>query len=90
LRPGEKLDEQLVYPYETVVQTDHPLVKEVCAKAGVRVNGHGTHFEKALRDLIAVAEVHGDRRSIVAGLMLCVPEYAPLDGMPLETPVSVT
>jgi FlaA1/EpsC-like NDP-sugar epimerase len=88
LRPGEKLDERLTYPYEIEMQTKHPLVKEVCAKAGVRVNGHGTHFEKALRDLVAVAEEHADRRAIVAGLMLCVPEYTPLDGVPLETPVS--
>jgi FlaA1/EpsC-like NDP-sugar epimerase len=88
LRPGEKLDERLTYPYETAVQTEHPLVKEVCAKAGTRVNGNGTHFEKALHDLIAVAEEHGDRQAIVAGLMHCVPEYTPLDGMPLETSVS--
>jgi FlaA1/EpsC-like NDP-sugar epimerase len=89
LRPGEKLDERLTYPYETGVQTQHPLIREVCAKARVRGNGHGTHFEKALRDLIASAEQHADRRVIVAGLMLCVPEYTPLDGVQLETPVSL-
>ena len=89
LRPGEKLDEQLTYPYETVLPTKHPLVKEVCAKAGSRTNGHGTHFEQALSDLIALAEEHGDRRALVAALMLCVPEYSPLDRMPLEAPVSM-
>ena len=35
LRPGEKLDERLVYPYEEAVTTSHPLVKRVCAKPGV-------------------------------------------------------
>jgi FlaA1/EpsC-like NDP-sugar epimerase len=89
LRPGEKLDEQLTYPYETVSPTRHPLVKEVCAKTGNRTNGHGTHFEHALHDLIALAEDHGDRRALVAALMLCVPEYCPLERIPLETPVSM-
>ncbi len=36
LRPGEKLDERLVYPYEEAVSTSHPLIKRVCAKRASR------------------------------------------------------
>jgi FlaA1/EpsC-like NDP-sugar epimerase len=90
LRPGEKLDEQLTYSHEVVAATKHPLVKEVCTKVGARSsNGHGRSFEESLRSLIELAEQHGDRRSLVAALMLCVPEYAPLNGLPLEEAVSL-
>jgi FlaA1/EpsC-like NDP-sugar epimerase len=90
LRPGEKLDEQLVYPHEVVVPTNHPLVKQVCAKVGVRsTNGRGGQFEQYLESLIDLADQHSDRRAIVAALMLCVPEYTPLEGLPLERPASV-
>jgi FlaA1/EpsC-like NDP-sugar epimerase len=89
LRPGEKLDERLTYPYETVSPTSHPLVKEVCSKASSRNKGQGAHFEQTVRDLIALAERHGDRRALVAALMLCVPEYSPLERTPLEAPVAM-
>jgi FlaA1/EpsC-like NDP-sugar epimerase len=90
LRPGEKLDEQLIYSHESVVATNHPLVKEVRAKPGVRsTNGRGNQFEQSLGNLIDLAEQHGDRRTMIAALMRCVPEYIPLEGVSLETPVSV-
>ncbi len=89
LRPGEKLDEHLVYPYETAVPTSHPLIKRVCAKPGVSVNGHGEDFERVLRELIGLARDHGDSRGILGALMQCVPEYAPFEGLPLEKPVAL-
>jgi FlaA1/EpsC-like NDP-sugar epimerase len=90
LRPGEKLDERLTYPYEEAVATTHPLVKHVYAKAGNRsTNGGNRHFERSLKELIGLAERHGERRDIVGALMDSVPEYAPLDGIPLERPARV-
>ena len=37
LRPGEKLDERLAYPYEELVPTKHPLIKRVYTKPGAPV-----------------------------------------------------
>ncbi len=57
LRPGEKLEEHLIYEYETTVVTRHPLVKRVYAKAGLRSsNGHGSDFQRLLDNLIELAE----------------------------------
>ena len=90
LRPGEKLDERLTYPYEEAVSTSHPLVKHVYAKAGGRsMNGGHRHFERSLKELIDLAEHHGDRRVIVEALMDLVPEYAPLDSLPLDSTARV-
>jgi FlaA1/EpsC-like NDP-sugar epimerase len=86
LRPGEKLDERLVYPYEEAVATSHPLVKRVCATPGASMNGHGDDFEHGLYDLIRLAGDHGDSRAILSALMQCVPEYAPLDQLTIEKP----
>ncbi len=69
LRPGEKLDERLVYHYEEAVTTSHALIKRVCAKPGVSVNGHGEHFEHGLHDLIGLAQDHGDSREVIDALM---------------------
>ncbi len=91
LRPGEKLDERLTYVYEEALPTTHPLVKQVCARAGGRAGGgRNPHFESSVEDLIALAELHGDRRAIMVALQDCVPEYAPLEGLPLEKPMPVT
>ncbi len=90
LRPGEKLDESLTYAYEEALPTSHPLVKQVCARASSATNnGDSHHFKQALRDLIALAEQHGDRRGIMLALQECVPEYASLQGLPAEKPVKV-
>ena len=91
LRPGEKLDERLVYPYEEAVPTAHPLVKRVCAKPGISVNGHGEDFEQGLYDLIGLARERGDRRLVVDALMTCVPEYMPLglETVVLEKPAAL-
>jgi FlaA1/EpsC-like NDP-sugar epimerase len=91
LRPGEKLDERLTYMYEEALPTTHPLVKQVCARAGVAAGNLGSHyFESSLRELIALAELHGDRRAIMIALQDCVPEYAPLEGLPMEKPLTLT
>ena len=67
LRPGEKLEEHLVYPFEEADTTTHPLVKRVCARDGIPSgNGAGDHFERLVRDLVSLAEDHGPPREIIA------------------------
>lgn len=84
LRPGEKLEERLTYPFEETVGTIHPLVKRVCAKAGIPSgNGEGEHFEHLVRDLVGLAEDHAHPREIIAGLIACVPEYEPQETRPI-------
>jgi len=89
LRPGEKLYENLVYPYEEAMATSHPLIKRVCAKPGVSHNGDGYHFEIGISELIGLALEHGDSRAIVRALMTCVPEYVPLEKLLLEKPLTL-
>jgi FlaA1/EpsC-like NDP-sugar epimerase len=85
LRPGEKIDECLVYPSEEAVPSSHPLIRRVVARAPVpSANGGGKVFEKSLQDLIRLAEEHGERRAIISALMTAVPDYAPLEGFALE------
>ena len=84
LRPGEKIDERLVYPYEQAVSTSHPMIRRLCARPGMSVNGHGEDFERALGDLIDLGRDHGDARAIVAALVQCVPEYTSPEEVPLE------
>lgn len=91
LRPGEKLNEHLVYSYEEAVATSHPMVKRVCAKKGAPSvsNGGGEHFEHNVRKLIELAEKHSDKRLIMSALTTCVPEYVQLEKFPVEAPVTV-
>ncbi|OFW62046.1 MAG: hypothetical protein A2133_09420 [Actinobacteria bacterium RBG_16_64_13] len=90
LRPGEKLDERLTYPYEEALPTSHALVKRVCAKSEATAhNGTTDDFERSLEELVHIAEGHGERRAIIGALMTCVPDYAPLEGLPLEKPVAL-
>jgi FlaA1/EpsC-like NDP-sugar epimerase len=90
LRPGEKLDERLIFPYEEALATSHPLVRQVCSKAhGPTGNGGNRHFERSLKELVSLAEQHADRRLIVAALRECVPEFSPFEELPLEKPVTV-
>jgi FlaA1/EpsC-like NDP-sugar epimerase len=90
LRPGEKLDERLTYPYEEAVVTSHPLVKQVYNRPDAPSEGEGDeYFERALEDLVALAEQHGDRRMIVTALMTCIPEYTPFEAAPLEKNASL-
>jgi FlaA1/EpsC-like NDP-sugar epimerase len=78
LRPGEKLDERLVYSYEETVPTEHPLITRVYARPGSPVhNGHGLHFEAELHKLIQMAERHADKSEIVEALASAVSDYSP-------------
>jgi FlaA1/EpsC-like NDP-sugar epimerase len=79
LRPGEKLDERLVYSYEELVPTRHPLIKRVHTKPGAPVsNGHSAHFEREVQELIRRAQRHGDRQDIIEALAATVLDYEPL------------
>jgi FlaA1/EpsC-like NDP-sugar epimerase len=79
LRPGEKLYERLVYPYEELVPTAHPLIKRVYTKPGAPVNnGHSAHFEREVRELIRLAQQHGDRNDIIEALSGTVLDYVPM------------
>jgi len=87
LRPGEKLEERLVYPFESTVATSHPLVKRVHASsAPASGDGGGEHFETVLYDLISLAEDHGSPRAIREALVACVPDYVPREKPCLEKP----
>ena len=91
LRPGEKLEETLVYPYEAAVATDHPLVKRVQHQLDAQspYNGAG-EFEQLVDRLIQLAHDHSDAHSIIEALTLCVPDYSPQERLlSLEKPVVV-
>jgi FlaA1/EpsC-like NDP-sugar epimerase len=90
LRPGEKLDERLTYSFEEAVPTSHPLIKRVWAKEGAGA-GFENHdgFQQSLQRLVELAEGHSDRRAIVSALMTCVPDYSPLEELPLEKPATL-
>ncbi len=78
LRPGEKLDERLVYSFEAVERTSHPLVKRVFATGpSASLNGDRSHFERSIVKLLELAENHGERSAIVSALAECVPDYVP-------------
>jgi len=80
LRPGEKLDERLIWDNEYTLTTQHPLVGRVCAQpGGPSPNGHGHEFESTLRNLIGLAREHQDGSRIVEALMQCVPGYVPFN-----------
>jgi FlaA1/EpsC-like NDP-sugar epimerase len=87
LRPGEKLDERLVYEYEEAVCTSHPLVKRVYAKPDAPPDGRtGKDFERRVAELIELARDHGDRRLIIDALVECVPDYTPMERLPVVKP----
>jgi FlaA1/EpsC-like NDP-sugar epimerase len=71
LRPGEKLEEELVAPNETLAQTS---IEKIRVVAG---NGAGgTTLARQLRSLIAVTG-EGDERAMVRALSAIVTEYQP-------------
>jgi FlaA1/EpsC-like NDP-sugar epimerase len=90
LRPGEKLDECLVYEYEEAMATSHPLVRRVYARQDAPSgNGASDDFESKMSSLIELARDHGDKRSIIQGLIACVPGYCPLDKLSIEEPAAL-
>jgi FlaA1/EpsC-like NDP-sugar epimerase len=71
LRPGEKLEEELVAPNETLAQTS---IEKIRVVAG---NGAGgATLARQLRSLISVTG-QGDERSMVRALSAIVTEYQP-------------
>ena len=71
LRPGEKLEEELVAPNETLAQTS---IEKIRVVAG---NGAGgATLARQLRSLIAVTG-QGDERAMVRALSAIVTEYQP-------------
>jgi FlaA1/EpsC-like NDP-sugar epimerase len=79
LRPGEKLEETLVYSYEKVERTEHPLITRVTSTSGApKHNGHSDHFETEVRGLIRLAAQHGDARDIIEALAATVADYQPM------------
>ncbi len=89
LRPGEKLEERLVYPYETAEATTHALIKRVCAQPDAPSKNGADQFEALLAELVNLAEDRGEARAITKCLALCVPDYIPQTGLPLEKPLVV-
>jgi FlaA1/EpsC-like NDP-sugar epimerase len=91
IRPGEKLDESLTYPFEKAVATSHPLLKCVYSREGQddNRNGSGSHFEENVAELIKLAQEHAEPSAIVSGLQECIPEYLPLDKVANEHTVAV-
>jgi FlaA1/EpsC-like NDP-sugar epimerase len=78
LRPGEKLEEHLVYCFETAKRTSHPLVKRVFATTPTpTLNGGAKHFEHLVENLVELAEEHSDSVAIISALVSCVPDYVP-------------
>jgi FlaA1/EpsC-like NDP-sugar epimerase len=71
LRPGEKLEEELVAPSETLAQTSVEKIRVVAGNGG-----GGATLARQLRSLIAVTG-QGDERSMVRALSSIVTEYQP-------------
>ena len=71
LRPGEKLEEELVAPGETLAQTTIDKIRVVAGNGG-----GGATLARHLRALIAVT-TEGDERSVVRALSTIVTEYQP-------------
>ena len=71
LRPGEKLEEELVAPNETLNQTSIEKIRVVAGNGG-----GGATLARQLRSLIAVTG-EGDERAMVRALSAIVTEYQP-------------
>jgi len=71
LRPGEKLEEELVASNETLAQTSVDKIRVVAGNGG-----GGATLARQLRSLIAVTG-QGDERSMVRALSAIVAEYQP-------------
>ena len=71
LRPGEKLEEELVAPDETLAQTSVDKIRVVAGNGG-----GGATLARQIRSLIAVTG-QGDERAMVRALTAIVAEYQP-------------
>jgi FlaA1/EpsC-like NDP-sugar epimerase len=90
LRPGEKIDERLIWDNEYMLTSQHPLVGRVCAQPGCPPpNGHGHEFETNLRHLLGLAREHSDASIVIEALMQCVPGYEPFGHISVEKPLTL-
>ena len=88
LRPGEKLEEHLIYPFESARATSHPLVKRVFSTATRKAKNVGDgEFDRLLANLVQLAEEHGDPGSIVNALAALIPDYVPQDRPATKRPM---
>ena len=71
LRPGEKLEEELIAPGETLAQTSIDKIRVVTGNGG-----GGAMLARQIRSLIAVTG-EGDERTVVRALSTIVTEYQP-------------
>ena len=71
LRPGEKLEEELIAPGETLAQTTIDKIRVVTGNGG-----GGATLARQIRSLIAVTG-QGDERTVVRALTAIVTEYQP-------------
>jgi polysaccharide biosynthesis protein len=71
LRPGEKLEEELVAPNETLNRTSVDKIRVVAGNGG-----RGATLARQIRSLIAVT-VEGNERGVVKALTAIVSEYQP-------------
>lgn len=76
LRPGEKLDERLIWNYEEILSTRHPMIKRVRVKREVQSEELAPKdFEKRLQHLISLAQEHPPAEVILRALEKCIPGY---------------
>jgi FlaA1/EpsC-like NDP-sugar epimerase len=71
LRPGEKLEEELVAPGETLAETSIDKIRVVAGNGG-----GGATLARQIRSLISVT-TQGDERSVIRALTAIVSEYQP-------------
>jgi FlaA1/EpsC-like NDP-sugar epimerase len=71
LRPGEKLEEELVSPDETLAPTSIEKIRVVAGNGG-----GGATLARQIRSLIAVT-VQGDERAVIRALSAIATEYQP-------------
>lgn len=91
LRPGEKLDETLVWDHEVGVETSHPLIKRVCVSCLEDDEIDLRALEDNLPRLLQLAAEHQNAEVIREALMKAVRGYLPLERRmdEVSAPVSV-
>ncbi|NLE74846.1 MAG: polysaccharide biosynthesis protein [Actinobacteria bacterium] len=79
LRPGEKMDEVLVWGNEEALPTSHLFIRRAIPKAGADFGYHDSYetFESEVQKLIKLAALRAPHEQIVAALEACVSGYRP-------------
>jgi FlaA1/EpsC-like NDP-sugar epimerase len=73
LRPGEKLSEELLFPYERTEATTHEAVRRIVTGTEPRASMHDSL--EAMRRMVALRQ----RAAILQRLRDLVPEYTPAE-----------